>query len=70
MGTIFNIINVMPIIAMSNKTESFNLKLRVFSFVIKNINEMKSIVDDEPNDYDSEDIDFMLNIVNALGIEL
>ena len=70
MGTIFNIINVMPIIAMSNTTESFNLKLRVFSFVIKNINEMKRIVDDEPNDYDSEDIDFMLNIVNALGIEL
>ena len=55
---------------MSNTTESFNLKLRVFSFVIKNINEMKRIVDDEPNDNDSEDIDFMLNIVNALGIEL
>ena len=31
---------------------------------------MKSIVDDEPNNYDSEDIDFMLNIVNALGLNV
>jgi ankyrin repeat protein len=64
MKTIFDIINVMPVISMSNTVGSYHVKFCVFSFVIENITEIKQI----SNDNYSGGIDFMMKILKAIGI--